>query len=174
MAETPDQIVLGRHRDLKGRRHHVWVRRGILVVLAAIPILGLANVFGQRASTVTASEPQASLTLDAPTRLRSGLLYEAHFTIQARAGVEHAALVLHPDWLKGMTLNTLEPAPADETSENGRIRLDYGAIPAGQRLEVFLQYQVNPTSTGKRKQWVELVDGDTVLASIRRTLAIFP
>ncbi|HEX5469186.1 MAG TPA: hypothetical protein VFW80_09085 [Gaiellaceae bacterium] len=174
MAETPDQIVLGRHRDLKGRRHQVWVRRGILAVLAVVPILGLANVFGQHSSAVTASGPSASLTLDAPTRLRSGLLYEAHFTVQAREGIEHAALVLHPDWLKGMTLNTLEPAPTDETSENGRIRLDYGAVPAGQRLEVFLQYQVNPTSTGKRRQWVDLVDGDTVLASIQRTLVIFP
>jgi hypothetical protein len=174
MAERPDEIVLSRHRDLKGRQYQVWVRRAILTVLAVIPVLGLANVFGQHPSTVTASGGPASLTLDAPTRLRSGLLYEAHFTIQARQRIEHAALVLHPDWLNGMTLNTLEPAPAEETSENGQIRLDYGEVPAGQRIEVFLQYQVNPTANGKRKQWVDLVDGDTVLASIRRTLVIFP
>lgn len=174
MAESPDEIVLGRHRDLKGRQHQVWVRRGVLAVLAVIPVLGLANVFGQHPATVTAAEDPATLTLDAPTRLRSGLLYEAHFTIEARQQIEQAALVLHPDWLNGMTLNTLEPAPADETSENGQLRLDYGEVPAGQRIEVFLQYQVNPTANGKRKQWVDLVDGDTVLASIQRTLVIFP
>jgi hypothetical protein len=175
MADTPDQIVLRRHRDLEGRRYQVWVRRAIVALIAAVPLLvGLANVFGQQSSTTTAAGPAATLTLDAPTRLRGGLIYEAHLTIQARQGVEHAALLLHPDWMNGMTLNSLEPSPSEETSQNGLLRFDYGEIPAGQRFEIFLQYQVNPTSTGKRKQWVQLVDGDTVLASIQRTLVIFP
>jgi hypothetical protein len=174
MAGAPDHIVLKRDRDLAGRRHQVWVRRGILGLIAVIPLLGLSNVFGQHPSRATATGPSASLTLDAPTRLRGGLLYEAHFIVQAPQGIQHAALVLHPDWLKGMTLNTVEPAPAEETFENGALRFDFGEVPAGGRFEFFLQYQVNPTTTGKRKQWVELVDGSTVLATIRRTLVIFP
>jgi hypothetical protein len=174
MADQPDGIALGRHRDLRGRRHQVWARRSVLTLIAVVPLLGLWNVFGQTASSSSATASTASLSLNAPTRLRGGLLYEAHFVIQARGDIAHAALVLHPDWLKGMTLNTLEPSPAEETSENGALRLDFGEIPAGGRFEVFLQYQVNPTSVGKRKQWVDLVDGDTVLASIHRTLFIFP
>jgi len=174
MSDAPEGIVLGRHRDLTGRRHQVWIRRGILGLIAVIPLLGLFNFFGQRTSRETATGPSASLTLEAPTRLRGGLIYEAHFIVQAPQGIQHAAIVLHPDWLKGMTLNTVEPAPAEETFENGSVRFDFGAIPTGGRFELFLQYQVNPTSTGKRKQWVQLMDGDSVLASIRRTLVIFP
>jgi hypothetical protein len=174
MADTPEGIALQRHRDLRGRRHQVWVRRGILTLIALVPALGLANTFGQRPSTSEASAPAASLTLTAPQRVRGGLLFQAHFTIRAQTDLEKAALVLHPDWLQGMTLNTLEPSPAEETSANGAVRLDYGKIPAGQRFDVFLQYQVNPTAVGERKQWVELVDGESTVASIKRGLFIFP
>jgi hypothetical protein len=174
MADAPDGIVLRRHRDLQGRRHQVWVRRGIITLIALVPLLGLANVFGQRAVSTEATVPQATLTLDAPDRLRGGLLYEAHLTIRAHSDLPHAALVLHPDWLHGMTLNTLEPSPVDETSQNGALRLDLGEIKAGARFDVVLQYQVNPTAIGKRKQWVDLVDGQTTVASIRRTLFVFP
>ena len=174
MPEIPDSLVLRRHRDLAGRRHQVWARRGILFVLGLIPLLGLFNLFGQRPSHVQASGTAATLELHAPTAVRGGLIFEARFAIRARSDLKHAALVLHSDWLKGMTLNTLEPSPVDETSENGSLRLDFGEIPAGNRFDVFLQYQVNPTSVGSRKQHVTLVDGATAIATIERTLRIYP
>jgi hypothetical protein len=174
MADRPEGIVLRRHRDLRGRGYQVWVRRGILTLIALVPALGLANTFGQHPSTTEANGPSASLTLSAPQRVRGGLLFQAHFTIRPQTDLQKAALVLHPDWLQGMTLNTLEPSPTDETSVNGALRLDFGAIRAGDRFDVFIQYQVNPTSIGTRKQWVELVDGDSTLASIQRGLFIFP
>jgi hypothetical protein len=174
MADAPEGIVLRRHRDLEGRRHQMWFRRGLLALIAVVPVLGLLNFFGQRPSTDEASAPAATLTLTAPQKVRGGLLYQAHFTISAHEGLRKAALVLHPDWLQGMTLNTLEPSPAEETSVNGAIRLDYGQIPAGQRFDVFLQYQVNPTAVGARKQWVQLVDGESTVASIERGLFIYP
>jgi len=174
MADAPEGIALGRHRDLQGRRHQVWVRRGILSVIAVVPVLGLLNFFGQRPSDTEASGPAATLSLSAPERVRGGLLFQAHFTIEARRELKNAALLLHPDWLQGLTMNTLEPAPTEETSENGALRFEYGAIEAGKRFDVFLQFQVNPTAVGKRKQWVDLVDGETRVASIKRDLFIFP
>jgi hypothetical protein len=174
MADAPEGIVLRRHRDLEGRQHQMWFRRALLALVAVVPVLGLANFFGQRPSDIQASGPAASISLSAPTRLRGGLLFQAHFTIRAQSDLENAALVLHPDWLEGLTLNTLEPSPVDETSANGALRLDFGQIKAGERFDVFLEYQVNPTSVGKRKQWVDLVDGQNTVASIKRGLFIFP
>jgi len=174
MADTPQGIGLGRHRDLKGRRHQVWVRRGVLTVIAVVPMLGLLNFFGQRPSDTEASGPAATFSLSAPERVRGGLLFQAHFTIEARRELKNAALVLHPDWLQGMTMNTLEPGPTEETSENGALRFEYGAIDAGKRFDIFLQFQVNPTAVGERKQWVDLVDGEARVASIKRDLFIFP
>lgn len=174
MPRIPDSIVLRRHRDLVGRRHQVWIRRGVVLLLGLVPLLGLFNVFGQRPSHVQAAGTAATLELHAPTAVRGGLIFEARFTIRARSELKHAALVLHSDWLKGMTLNTLEPSPVDETSENGSLRLDFGEIPAGNRFDVFFQYQVNPTSVGSRKQHVTLVDGDSPITTIERTLRIYP
>jgi hypothetical protein len=175
VPEIPDSIVLNRHRDLAGRRHHKWAGRAVLALLGVIPLLGLFNVFGQHSSHAEASGSAATLELHAPTAVRGGLIYEARFTIKARNDLKHAALVLASDWLKGMTLNTLEPSPVDETSENGSLRLDLGEIPAGNRFDLLLlQYQVNPTTVGRRAQRVSLVDGDAVVATIDRTLRIFP
>jgi hypothetical protein len=174
MADTPDGIVLRRHRDLDGRRHQMWFRRGLLALIAVVPLLGLFNFFGQRPTDTQAAGSAATLSLSAPQRVRGGLIFQAHFTIQAKSELKNAALLLHPDWLDGLTLNTLEPSPAEETSVNGALRLDFGPISAGQRFDVFLQYQVNPTTVGKRKQWVELLDGQTRVASIQRGLFVFP
>src|SRR5437016_1690080 len=33
----PDSIVLKRHRDLVGRRHDIWLRRGLLVLIGVVP-----------------------------------------------------------------------------------------------------------------------------------------
>jgi hypothetical protein len=44
----------------------------------AVPIvLGLANVFGQRQSAASTSVPAATLSVNAPSSVRGGLLYTA-------------------------------------------------------------------------------------------------
>ena len=73
-----------------------------------------------------------------------------------------------------MTINTIEPSPTDETSENGRLALTLGPIKAGDSFLLFMQFQVNPTNVGRRSQDVELRDGDTHIATIHRTVTVFP
>jgi len=46
VSSVPDEIVLRRDRDLAGRRHEIWVRRGFLALFAVVPVLALFNVFG--------------------------------------------------------------------------------------------------------------------------------
>jgi hypothetical protein len=174
VADVPDSIVLKRDRDLEGRLWHIWVRRGLLALVAVIPILALFNVFGQRPSTTTAEVPAATLKLYAPTRLRGGLIYMARFHIQARQDLKDATLVLDPGWAESITINTIEPSPVGEASKNGRLAFELGHIPAGQRYLLFMQFQVNPTNVGHRSQDVELDDGDTKLITIERDVTVFP
>jgi hypothetical protein len=174
MAGIPDGIVLRRDRDLDSRKHEIWVRRGLFALLVAIPVLALFNIFGQRPQTSTAVTPAAKLVVYAPARVRSGLLYEARFRIDARRKLENAALVLDPGWLEGMTVNSIAPSPNKQTSENGLLRLNLGKIEAGHKFRLFIYFQVNPTNVGHRSQVVELDDGSTRLMSVRRTITIFP
>jgi hypothetical protein len=174
VAAIPEHLTLTRHRDLRGRERQPWKRRMLLGVLGFFLVLGALNIFGQRPTTSAADAPAGSLELYAPTRLRGGVFWMARFHVRARREIEHATLVLDPGWLEQMHLNTLEPAPIGEASRDGRIALDFGRIPAGRSLLVFLQFQVNPTNIGRHSHDVELHDGETPLARIDRTVTIFP
>jgi hypothetical protein len=174
VPDIPDTLVLKRDRDLEGRGNEIWIRRALFALIVAVPVVALFNVFGQRPETRMLVGPAASLKVYAPSRVRGGLLCEARFHITARRELKHATLVLGAGWLEGMTLNTIEPSPVSEASNNGRLSLELGHIPAGESYLLFIQFQVNPTNVGRREQSVELMDGDTSLLSYDRTITIFP
>jgi hypothetical protein len=173
VAEVPDHLTLRHNRDREGA-WDLYVRRVAASIILAIVVLGALNAFGQRPKTSTAAASPASLEVYGPTRARAGLYYMARFTIRAREDVRNATLVLDPGWAEAITINTIEPSPIGEGSENGRIVLELGHIPAGQKHVLFIHLQVNPTNVGHRSQDVELRDGDTVLARVDRTITVYP
>ena len=173
MADVPDQLVLRIARDREGRRD-VHFRRFALGALVIVLGLGLFNLFGQRPSTSAADSGAARLEVYAPERVRGGLFYEARFRIDAREEVREATLVLDPGWAEGITINTVEPAPVGEASRDGKLAFELGRIPAGQKHVFFLQLQVNPTNVGHRSQDVRLYDGTELLATIDRSITVFP
>jgi hypothetical protein len=174
MADVPSGIVLNRDRDLEGRGWHLNLRRGLLVLIAALPIIALFNVFGQRPQTSTATVAKAKLSVYAPTRLRGGLLYEARFHITAREDVKKAFLVLDPGWAEGTQINTVEPSPISEASLDGKLEFELGHIPKGRSYILFMQFQVNPTNVGHRARNVRLYDGHDLLATIHQNVTVFP
>jgi hypothetical protein len=175
MADVPDTLVLKRDRDLEGRRNDIWIRRVLMALVAVVPIVALFNVFGQRPDTTTLVSPAASLKIYAPSKLRGGLLFEARFHVTARQELKDAYLVLGPGWAEGMSINTIEPSPVSEASNNGRLSLELGHIPAGQSHILFMQFQVNPTNVAfGRPQTVWLTDGKTRLITYERELTVFP
>jgi len=175
MSEIPDAIVLERDRDLEGRKYDIWVRRGLMSLVAAVPVIALFNVFGQRPETHLLVGPAASLKIYAPDRLRGGLLYEARFHITARQDIKDAYLVLGPGWAEGTSINTIEPSPVSEASNSGRLSLELGHIGAGKSYILFMQFQVNPTNVAwDRKRTVWLNDRKTRLLTFSRGITIYP
>lgn len=173
MADVPDQLVLKVARDRESRRDIV-VRRVAFSALLVVLTLGLLNLFGQRPSTTTAEAEAATLEVYAPERVRGGLFYEARFRIDAVRELDNATLVLDPGWAEGITINTVEPAALGEASRDGKLVFELGRVPAGQKHVFFLQLQVNPTNVGHRSQDVQLFDGEQLLATIDRTITVFP
>jgi hypothetical protein len=82
--------------------------------------------------------------------------------------------VLDPGWAEGVTINTVTPGPLGEASRDGKIVFELGRVPAGNKHVLFVQLQVNPTNIGRRSQDVRLFDGDELLATIDRSITIFP
>lgn len=173
MADIPDQLTLKRNRDREGRRDHI-VRRVLTSLIGLFILSGALNAFGQRPQTTNAAGPAAQLSVYAPMRVRGGLFYEARFHIRANRDVKNATLVLDTGWAEGITINTVEPGPDGEASEDGRLVFELGHVPANHSHLFFLQVQVNPTNVGHRSQNVELRDGDEHIVTIERTITIFP
>jgi hypothetical protein len=173
VADLPEHLDLGRHRDASwwselGAR---WV---VLGLLTAIAVAALFSVFGQHPETSVASGDAADLEVYAPQEVRGGLFFEGRFTVTARDGIEDAVIVLAPGWMENMHINTIEPAPTEEASRNGRLALHFGPLGAGERLVLYVQFQVNPTNVGRRSADVELYDGESLIVTVDRTMTVFP
>jgi hypothetical protein len=174
MSELPESITLERHRDLGGRAASPWVRRALLCCVAVLPVLALLNVFGQHPSTTSAEEAAARLSVTAPTRLRGGLIFQVVVEVQAHREIKQPRIVFDEGWWESMSVNSIVPEPTEESSQNGHVVLGYGSIAAGQSLVSRIYFQANPTNVGARRENVELDDGASSLATVHRSLTIFP
>jgi hypothetical protein len=174
VAEAPDSIVLPRDRDLVGRARDPWIRRVLIALVALLPIFAAFNVFGQRPTTSIASVGAASMSVYAPTRVRGGLIWEARIHITAHREIKNAIVVLGTGWFEGQTMNTAEPSPVGEASQNGKLAFTIGHIPQHQSYILFLQFQTNPTNVGHRSRSVTLYDGNTKLAAVHQKVTVFP
>jgi hypothetical protein len=174
MQDDPRRAWFARNRDLVGREREPWVRRAGLLLLTAFIVAALLNVFGQRAEDSSAVGPATTLKLNAPSKVRGGLIFQARFEIRAAREIRQPLLILDRGWFDGLTLNTTVPDPAEERTDNGRVVLEYDTIPAGRLLVVWLQFQVNPTHVGSEDQDVELWDGQTRLLHLDHALRSDP
>ena len=171
---APDTLTLKTNRDRQNWWQSVWIRRALLLIPTAVVALALADVFGQRPSTATASAPVARLSVTAPTHARSGLIDAARFRIAAVKELKNAILILEPGWADGYTVNGQAPQPLTQGSANGRLNFGFGHIPAGQQLTFWLSLQVNPTTIGTHHQTVQLYDGKQLVLTLKRSVTIFP
>lgn len=153
-----------------------WLPNIVLAMIAVVPLLALFNVFGQSPDVKKVANPNGVATMEllAPTTVRSGLIFEARFDIRANRDIRDAVLVLDSGWMESLTLNSLEPSPAEETSRNGGIALDLGEIPQGKLWRQYMQFQANPVNLGSQSQGVTLYDGDVPLLHLNRDLVIWP
>lgn len=160
--------------ELQGRGHHSVYRRLGLGVLGLVVIAALFNVFGQETTTTVAEGPKATLSVNAPPHLRGGLLFQARFEIEAKQRLAHPKLVLSSGWLDSMTLNTVAPTPLSENSGADGLSMGFEGLPAGHKLIVWTDWQVNPTNVGRRSENTTLFDGSIRIASAHRTVTVFP
>lgn len=175
MAEQlPTGLERGRHVDLAERPKAPWVRRVIIAAMAALLVLALLNVFGQQHRASLADTAEARLVVEAPDRIRGGIFYQARIEVTARRRIAHPRLLLDQGFAEEQSINTIEPAPTDEASREGRLEFSYDTLEPGQRLVVWLQFQANPATFGRRAQGVTLLDGDERVAYVSRRLTQFP
>jgi hypothetical protein len=158
----------------RGMVRGLRARRVLITLFALLALAALADVFGQVGSTSTAQGPGVTMAVVAPATVRGGLYYQATIDVTATADVQHPRLVLDSGWMEGVQVNSIEPSANSESSRNGLVVLSYGELKPGDRLKIWLQFQVDPTSPGKRSHGVELDDGTQRLVRIDRDLRVLP
>jgi hypothetical protein len=173
VADFPEHLETGRHRDPSGRVELV-ARRVVIGLLVALAVAALLEAFGQSPQRSLVAAERATLEVSAPERLRGGLFFQGRFTVRAQEAIENATLVLARGWRENMSINTIEPAPTEEASRGDDLALSFGPLAAGDELVLYMQFQVNPTNVGRRSADVALYDGDELLASVDRTMTVFP
>lgn len=165
---------LGRVRDLAGRSWHPWGRRLILLAMLAFVLVGLAGVFGQVQRTRVTDGPVAKLTVRTPEALRGGLYWPAEIRVKAHRRITAPVLVLGAGYIRGMQLNTVEPAPVSEASRGGRLAFTYPTLEPGDDLVVRFQLQVNPTTVGEQDLGVRLESADTKPVDLPASARVLP
>src|SRR5690348_17071225 len=158
----------------RGVGRAVWARRACMTLLAVLPVAALIGLIGQHESSSTVMAPAATLRLKAPKIVRGGLFYQARVEVVAHADLKFPSLVVDSGWMEGMQFNSVTPQAPNENALNGKVQFGYGALPAGQRLTVWFEFQVNPTNDGEHPYGIQLLNGNRPVASIHRTIRILP
>jgi hypothetical protein len=172
-VEAPLGLDRARHLGLERRGRAAWGRRLALLVVLAIPVLALFDVFGQRAVTSGASSAQASLTVNSPAHVRGGLIFTTEITVRARSSLKDMQLHFDRGWFEGMTFNGIAPQPTNEDSQDGQVVYDYGSVQP-TTFKIWISWQTNPTNVGRHPQNLALYDGSHRLATVRRDVTVFP
>jgi hypothetical protein len=158
----------------RGVARAMWVRRAVMTLLTVVALVALFGAIGQHESSSTAIAPAATLRLTAPKTVRGGVFFQARVDVIAHADLKFPSLVVDDGWVEGMQFNSVEPQAPNENALNGKVQFGYGELPAGQRLTVWFQFQVNPTNVGRHPYGIQLENGNRPVARIRRTLRILP
>jgi len=173
-SDASAQADLTPYRRLPARDPGPWVRRGLLAVLGAVVVAALLNVFGQHPATSRAAGARASLEVQSPADLRGGLIFQTRITVRAHAALRKPTIVMQRGWFESMSVNSIVPDPARQDSRDGSVRMTFAPLAAGRSLVVWLYFQVNPTNLARRSQDVELDDGARLLATVRRSVTVWP
>lgn len=146
-----------------------------LAVLAAVMAAALLGAFGGgKPRTLAAEGPAGRLEVTTPRVLRNGLFFETHIRATARAPLSDAVIVVPASLWRNMTINTMIPAPGEEKAWQGAFRFSYGALDAGDVLDIKIDGQINPPLFRGTRGTIELHDGERRIAAIPVEITVLP
>lgn len=158
----------------RGSQAAITARRVLIALFAAAGLTGLLNLVGQRTTITTVDTPAATVRVEAPETVRGGLFFQTRIDIDVKRGFEAPRLIFDRGVFEGMQVSSIEPAAESESSRDGRVELSYPEVIAGERLTVWLQFQVDPTATGSHGYDIQLDEGTREVARVDRDLRVLP
>jgi hypothetical protein len=107
--------------------------------------------------------------------VRGGLIYQTRVDVTADRAVQRPVITLDGGWFDGMTLNSVNPSPASQTSGLGGATFQYPPLAAGETMTVWFEWSTNPTEVEWRHpRTVTVGDGGRELVHQTSTITVFP
>jgi hypothetical protein len=173
ITSFPDGIDESHAKAVRGLRAHAsliaFLVLGGLVAAAFTGLLG-----GRPSPTTVVTAPAASLQVKLARPLRSGLFFETHIVIQARRDIAKPVIGIDATLWRDLTINSYIPAAADESFKEGQYRFEYGALKAGETLDIKIDGQTNPPLVGSLAGTITLLDGDSRLTQTQLSIPVLP
>lgn len=170
--ELPDGLDEYHTQPHRGPAKHASVLSVIL--LGAILATAATGVLGGRTTTIARENAAINAEIEVPTILRNGEFFEMRIKIDARRRIDKLGLGVGSQIWRDVTLNTMIPAAAQETYQNGAYLLTFGRIESGSRFVVKVDAQINPSRRGAAEGPVDILDGNTVLLSVPLRIKVLP
>lgn len=167
---TPDGIS---DRDMRPARRH-FAGAFAPLLLGAVVVTGLSGVLGGYGSSARTRNAAASLSIEAPKRIRNGEFFETVIRATATSATEDLTIIIPADLYHHVTINTMIPAAQSEAYADGAFRFGFGPHDAGETIEVKIDSQINPARFGHSSGIFEVADGGRTLARLPWRMEVLP
>lgn len=172
MTARPPQGIEERHwKPLAGWRRHASPLS--IGVFGVVVMLGLTGLLGHERDWV-ASNRGTRLEVHAPEIIRNGEFLEVRVRVTSDGPIEELGIGVDQAVWEDVTVNTMIPAPTEETSTDGAFRFGFGPLAAGQPFLLKVDLQVNPDIVGGNEGTVTVYDGDQALTAVRVNMVVLP
>lgn len=159
-------------------RTRIWDRHAspisILILGGLLLAAFLGFTGGQPSTPKSADFGDARLVVKTPTTIRNGEFFETDITLTAGVPIEDAIIAVAPTLWQDMTVNTMIPAPAEESFEDGLFHFSYGPLDAGDSVHVKIDGQINPPLFAGTKGEIAVFDGGRRIGTMPLRIKVLP
>ena len=164
--------------DATPTHQRLWDRHAspisVLILGGLLLAAGLGFAGGQPSPPRTADWSAARLTVKTPTIIRNGEFFETDITLTADVPLDDAVVAVSPALWQDMTVNTMIPAPAEESFEDGRFHFSYGPLDAGDSLHIKIDGQINPPLFAGTTGEIAVFDGKRRIGTMPLSIKVLP
>ena len=160
------------HAEPRGGAWRRWIA---IMLLAGVMIAALLGTFGGgKARPLIVESPGARLEVATPRTIRNGEFFETRLRVAARAPIGKTVIAVEAGLWRDMTINTMIPAPGEESFKDGAFRFDYGPLAAGETLDIKIDGQINPPLFAGTRGRIAVFDGERELTGVPLHITVLP